>query len=301
MFLVVTRQLDAYEKEDFEFQHLRPAYERASPVVRRHVMEVYRTGDVRLRGFIAGARGTKPLKDCTPSEIEHFIETHAGRQDWPKLFGGFLDLPLEYGLPLLDRFRVSGWEPDQPDLRSLYREALAETDAQPAPKKSDATSSVFARWLQDGAAMNAGSEEELLTRLAAATPPDGVKLVAALAKHPRLSDKAVQAVRTNAHWLVRLAGYAVGLPMRITESSAQDPNYWVRELAQAEGVLKVWPANATPADLEQLDGVPSEATVGRLGATRRVLRLLIAYRITAPDLEPMTTDAASDAGEFEPA
>ena len=87
LFLFVTRQLDAYFHEDFEFQNLRLEYERADAAVRAYVMDVVRSGDRRCAGFI-GTR--KALAECSEVEIKLAIDSWLRHQDWPRLFRGFL-------------------------------------------------------------------------------------------------------------------------------------------------------------------------------------------------------------------
>ena len=124
LFLFVTSQFDAYLQEDYEFQHLHAAYERASEQARGHVMAIYRSGDRRWAGFLGVAR--KPLSKCTPQEIEIFIESAARHKDWQRLFRAFLELPVGYGLRLLDQLQKSSWEPAEPEMKSLYNAALRE-------------------------------------------------------------------------------------------------------------------------------------------------------------------------------
>jgi len=299
IFLFVTRQLDAYFQEDFEFQNLRAAYDRAEERVQGHVMEVVRSGDRRCLGFF-GRR--KPLSECTQQEIELAVESGLKHRDWPRLFRAFQEMPLKYGFPLLAEFRKSGWEPEAADLKSVYRGALKESEGQElvaeAPK---ATSSLFERWLAEGRSGELGrlGESELLRRLETAAPPDGVRIVGALAAKGAAAGGVVQ---KNAHWLVRLAGYATGLcQMEIGQDVVSDSNYWVRELASGGKALELWPVKGTPADLEALNAAPAEAFVGKMGAVRRVLRLLLAYRVTVPDMEEVVYLAGEFAGEFEAA
>lgn len=84
----------------------------------------------------------------------------------------------------------------------------------------------------------------------------------------------------------------------LTEDTVQDANYWITELASSVGVLESWPGKATPADLERLGAAPAEAWTGKLGAARRVLRTIMAHRITTGTFEPMVVEADEFAGEF---
>ncbi|MBI1748709.1 MAG: HEAT repeat domain-containing protein [Acidobacteria bacterium] len=303
LFLFVTRQLDAYFQEDFEFQNLRPAYDRAGEKVRGHVMEVVRSGDRRCQGFF-GRR--KPLTECNDAEIRLAIESGLKHHDWPKLFDAFQVMPLKYSFPLLEQFRKSGWEPGKEDIRSLYRGALAESAGQslPSSPQPPPPSSVFESRLAEGRTgdLSRLGEAELLQRLPNATPPEGVKIVGALAAKSAPGSNAASAVQGSPHWLVRLAGYATGLcRFDITQDAVKDDNHWVRELVSATPVLEFWPVKATPADLEQLNAAPREAFAGKLGAARRVLRLLLAHRVTEGVLTEVEYEAGEFAGEFEEA
>jgi len=303
LFLFVTRQLDAYFQEDFEFQNLRLQYDRADAGVRAHVMEVVRSGDRRCAGFF-GTR-SKPLPECSEAEIKLALDSWVRHQDWARLLQGCLELPLKYSLPALARLRQSAWEPESADLRSVCRQILADADTEaPSPPKQNqpsATSSVFEQWLARGTSgeLSKLSESELVKRLETTTPPEGVTIVAALAARRTTGESAIQAVKNSPHWLVRLAGHTVGLyPPDLTSDGVQDSNYWITELATAKGVLDFWPGQATPAELESLSAAPAEAWVGKLGAARKVLRTVMSHRITTGTFEPMIVEVAEFAGEF---
>jgi len=295
LFLFVTRQLDAYFQEDFEFQNLRLQYDRADAAVREHVMKVVRTGDRRCAGFF-GTR-SKPIAECTEAEIKLALESWQRHSDRARLFQACLELPLKHSLPGLASLRRSNWEPESPDLKSMFRQVLADAgDAvPPAPKPPNATSSLFERWLAAGTTgelvkLDSG---QLLERLKTAAPPDGVAIVAALAGKKPAGAAAEKAVQESPHWLVRLAGHATGLcRTKLTEDRAQDPNYWITELTSATGLLDFWPGKATPADLEALSSAPAEAWTGKLGAARKVLRTIMSHRITTGTFQPMIVEAA---------
>jgi len=301
LFLFVTRQLDAYFNEDFDFQNLRAAYERAEPRVKESVMAVVRSGDRRCLGFF-GRR--KPLRECTPAEIQLAVESALRHRDWARLFRAFLQLPLKYSFPLLEHFRKSGWAPEEEDLKLLYRNLLRESEGQalPPPSPPPATSPVFERWLEEGRSGEFARRGEagLLVRLNNAAPPEGVRIVAALAGKAGSGSAAAQAVEQSPHWLVRLAGYATGLcRIPLDRDAVQDTNYWVGELVRSPAVLELWPEAATPADLETLNAAPREAWTGKLGAARRLLRVLLSWQLTAPELEPVVYEAGEFAPELE--
>lgn len=303
LLLFVTRQLDVYFQEDFDFQDLRRAYDRAADEVKAHVMEVVRSGDRRCLGFF-GRR--KPLSECNASEITLAIESALTHRDWPRLFRAFQELPLKYGFPLLEEFRKSGWEPEQADQKSLYRGVLAESEGKPLPVQpppSQETSSVFERWLLEGrsGAWSKMSEVELLERLREAAPPEGVKIVAALAAKGAPGSQAARAVQNSAHWLVRLAGYATGLCWDLAQDEVKDGNCWVNTLVGAAPVLELWPVKATSGDLDALNSAPREAFTGKYGAVRRVLQVLLAHRVTTPEMSEVVFEAGEFAGEFEEA
>ncbi len=300
LFLFVTRQLDAYFQEDFAFQHLRLQYDRADSALRTRVMEVVRSGDRRCLGFF-GPR--KPLTECKDDEIRLAIDSALHHQDWDKLFQAFLDLPLKYGLPLLEPFRKSGWTPAQPELRSVLTQVLQDTRGEtlPAPE-AKATSSVFTKWLEKGrvGALACLDAETLLQRLANAAPPEGVAIVSALRGKIAPGSAPAQTVMSSPHWPVRLAGHAIGLVgSDLHHNTANDDNYWVNQLANVSGVLDLWPVRATPDDLESLKQAPPEAWTGKLGAARRVLQTLLTYHITTGVFEVMALEAGEFTGVFE--
>lgn len=304
LLLFVTKQLDAYFKEDFEFQNLRAAYDRANERVRGYVMDVVRSGDRRCLGFF-GRR--KPLSECSEAEINTAIDSVLKHGDWPRLFRAVLELPPKYGFSLLEHLRKSKWEPENEEQKNLCRALLRESsgEALPPAKPQDATSSVFERWLEQGRTGELAQlgEAELLDRLKNATPPQAVPVVAALASKATPGGEATKVVQGSPHWLVRLAGYATGMcqPTDLAQDGVQDDNRWVRELVHSAAVLELWPARATPADLDALNAAPREAFAGKLGAVRRVLRLLLAYRVTAPEMTEVVFEAGEFAGEFESA
>ena len=302
LFLFVTRQLDAYFEEDFEFQNLRLQYDRADEAVRAQVMEVVRSGDRRCAGFF-GTR-SKPLRQCSEAEIKLALDSWVRHREWSRLFHASLELPLKYSLPLLTPLGQSGFEPESPDLQSVFRQILADggdQSALPAPQKPASESSLLETWLTRGRDGDLArlSAAELIKRLEVATPPEGVALTAALATKGTVDDAAVQAVKHNPHWLVRLAGHLTGIfPPDLQHDTVQDANHWITELVASTGVLEVWPGESTPVDLEALSATPPEAWVGRLGSARKVLRTVMTHRITTGTFEPMVVEAAEFAGEF---
>ena len=300
LYLFVTRQLDRYFKEDYEFQNLRLQYNRADEKVRALVMDVVRAGDRRCLPFITRPR--KALHECTEEEIKLALKSCLRHKDWNRLFMACLELPAKYSFPAWDRFRASGWQPQDAALASLYKQILADSAGQtvepPSPPK--ATSGVFERWLAEGRKpeLADASENDLLTRLKSATPPEGVAIVAALAGKPKCDEATLKAVAESEHWLVRLAGLATGLTKDIVRDGQKDFNYWVNELAGAAGVLEFWPGKATPADLEKLKNAPAEAYAGKLGAVRKVLRTIMGHRVTTGSFEELRVQAGETDAEF---
>jgi hypothetical protein len=308
LFLFVTHQLDAYFKEDFEFQSLRLEYERANSALQTQVMEVVRSGDRRCLGFFGSK---KPLTECKESEIRLAIESAVRHQDWAGLFQAFLDLPLKYGFPLIEVFRKSGWTPSQPELCSVLTQVLKDAEGQvlPAPD-AKATSSVFTKWLEQGRTgeLAGMTTDALIQRLSNATPPEGVAIVGALRGKITADSQQAQTIMSSQHWLVRLAGHAIeltGTIDKVNDSnywiSELDSNYWISELASVIGIINLWPARATPDDLESLKKSPPEAWAGKQGAARRVLQTLLRYRITTGAFEVMEIEAGEFTGVFEKA
>jgi hypothetical protein len=304
LFLVVTRQVALYFQEKEygrdEFQTLRMAYDRADAAIKSQVLEVVRSGDRRWLPFLVRPR--KALSECNENEIRMALDSCLKHRDWGRLFNACLELPLKYSFPLLERFQSSGWEPESPELKSLYHQMLADSAGQtvepPTPPK--ATSSVFEKWLAQGRQPELVqlTEAQLLEKLKTVDPPEGVSVVAALAGKAGVSSAAAGLVAKSEHWLIRLAGLATGLTKDIVKDIAEDPNYWVRELAGAAGVLEFWPGKATPKDLERLANAPPEAFAGKLGAARKVLRTVIGHRVTTGVFEEMVVEAGVDGAEF---
>ena len=301
LFLFVTRQLEEYFKEDYEFQNLRLQYDRADEKLRALVMDVVRGGDRRCLPFITRPR--KSLQECTPEEIKLALKSCLQHKDWNRLFLACLELPAKYSFPAWDRFRNSRWQPDDAVLASVYKQVLADSAGQtvepPAPPK--AVSGVFESWLAEGrkAELASASESDLVSRLKTAPPPEAVPLVAALAAKAQRSEAAIQAVAQSEHWLVRLAGLATGLTKDLARDGQKDSNYWVNELAGTAGVLEFWPGKATPEDLERLKNAPAEAYAGRLGSVRKVLRTIMGYRVTTGSFVELQVQAGETDAEFE--
>jgi hypothetical protein len=123
LFLFVTQQLDAYFEEDYQFQNLRLQYNRAGPELRSRIMNIVRSGDRRCLAFFGTA---KPLSDCTHSEIQFLIRSWLNHRDWASLFRACLELPPEYGIPLLEPLGRSGWMPADSEMRTLFQQLLAD-------------------------------------------------------------------------------------------------------------------------------------------------------------------------------
>jgi HEAT repeat protein len=300
LLLVVTRRLDEYFQEDFEFQGLRQAYDRADEALKALVMDVVRGGDRRFLGFF-GRR--KPLSECSDREIRLAIDTALRHGDWARLFRAFQELPMKYGFPLIEEFRRSGWEPEQADLNALYRGILTESNGEslpPQPPPPRETSSVLETWLAEGRSGEYSrlGEAELVQRLTQATPPEGVKIAAALGGKVTPGSVAARAVENSQHWLVRLAGHALGLcggELLVRDDvEVRDDNYWVHSLVSSAAVLDFWPAKAAPSDVERFNAAPREAFIGRYGAVCRVLRLLLVHRVTTTEM----TEVGFDGGQF---
>ncbi len=297
LFLVVTRQLDAYFQEDDQFQGLSLAYEGANRKIKARVLDIIRSGDRRFEGFFTSRR---ELQQCSEREILIFLEYALRQGNWPRLFKAFLELPLKYGYPLLEHFRTSGWEPEDPELKSLYSQALVENSGEAFPGRAATTPSIFDRWLEEGESgkWDRASPQELLSRLKEADPPEGAGIVAALAKKGTTEEIAAT-VQSSPHWLVRLAGHRTGMVGHPAGEAQQDRVFWVRELAEIGNVLEFRPDRATPADVERLATAPPKAFTGKLGAVRRVLRLLVNRQVEVGVHEPMVIEADETAAMME--
>jgi len=300
LFLFVTRQLDAYFEEDFQFQNLRLQYERASAPLRAQVLAVLRSGDRRCLEFF-GSR--KRLASCSDREIMLALGSFRKHRDYPHLFRALLELPLKYGLPIVGELAGSQWEPDNPQQRALLHRAIeARHGHDYPPPRGDAELGIkLQRLLEDGADIRFEnlSEEELVEVITTASPIEGVAAVGALSRRPSLSLRAAATIETSPHWLIRLAGRSRGIFADLLRDEVVDENLWVRESAPRVPVLEFWQLRGTPEHLEALAAAPPSAWAGSLGAARRVLQLVLAHRVTTGHFDAMVVEGEVFAGSFE--
>lgn len=281
LLLFVTRKLDTYFKEDDNFRYLRAEYDAADPTVQEHVLSVVRSGDRRCGGFLGGR---KQLRECTEVEIGVAIDSAAGHRDWARLFRAVQELPLKYGLPVVEMLRTSGWSPEDPAARRLLEQVLADTAGlQAIEERAKPDSSPFSQMLAAGADPKYASQSEadLMRLLEGSDPPAGVGIVAALAKKVAPGSPNAEKVLASPHWMVRLAGFACGLSADLRSTTVNDPVYWVRELARPSAALDLWVCDGGPKDMEALDSGGLNKALGRMGVARRALRTLLAYRLAS--------------------
>ena len=301
LFLFLTGQLDAYFEQDFEFQGLRLEYDRADAPIQARVLRGLRGGDARCLGFF-GSR--KKLSECNEREIQLALQSFRKHGDWPRLFQAFLELPLRHGIPILRELRRSGWLPDDTASHGLLVQALAWTKGQivPESRRSVEPCAPLERWLDAGrnGPLSRLDEAELLERLATAPPAEGVSIAAAIAARPAPSFAAQAALSRSPHWLVRLAARLLGVLSDLTVSVPEEKVQWAAGVAPAYPILDVWPAKCSPAHLETLARAAPDVWEGGLGAARRVLEGLIAYRVTAGSFEELVVEPEDFAATFEP-
>ena len=91
------------------------------------------------------------------------------------------------------------------------------------------------KWRSEGRARpwSGESEKGLLKKLGTAEPPDGVRIVSALAAIGGVSEAARNAVKTNPHWLIRLTGFLTGLCTDF-DAAISDGNHWIREFGRSK-------------------------------------------------------------------
>ena len=298
LLLFVTEQLEEYFEEDYEFQELRPAYDEADEAVKGHVLAVVRGGDRRCAAFF-GTK-SKSLLESSDHEIQLALDGFLQHENYSELFQACLQLPLKYGVRILENLSKTDWQPDDPQLASLYKELVREVAGTqlPPPREPSAESSLFERWLAEGRAMVGQSTSKLQGMLDGDSPIEGVKAVGALASMGSVSEQAASAIRGSKHWLVRLAGHATGASIDITRDNGDEENLWIRDLVTGEDVLEFSPARAKPDDLERLNQAPREAFAGRLGGMRRALRCLMTYQVDTLVARRPTKRAADDAATF---
>lgn len=301
LFLLVTGQLDAYFEDDHEFQNLRLEYERADEALKRHILVVLRSGDERCLPFFTTR---KALVDCSDEEIRVALRSFARHGDWTRLFQAFLELPLRHTLPFLRPMARSGWQPDEPEAKSLLTQATADLGDHipPSPGSSRTVSPLLTRWIEVGREepLASASTDELLEQLEHCSPPEGVRIVGTLEDRVCPGSEASLKVEHHRHWLVRLAGWTTGLCVRLQDDHVEDPVHWVRSLAPEYHVLHLPPGRATPALLEALTDAAAGTWEGPLGMARKILEALMAYRITAGSFDEMIVEVEAFDGEFEP-
>jgi len=308
LMFFVTEQLDAYFKEDDDFQYLRLQYDKADAKIRSRVMEIVRKGDRRCQPFVVRPR--KELRECSEAEIRLALQSCLKHKDWGRMFNTCLQLPMKYSFSAFQRLATTAWQPDTPELQALYKAICAYAAGQAAARSSataalpPASGSVFDKWMAAGRSgeLAGMSESQLLEKLKTADPPYGVPMVGALAMKAKPGSPAAKAVAANEHWMIRLAGHLTGLVTPDLTGQAkegEDPNYWVNMLAKAEGVLDYWPGKPTPAELEKMNSAPSEAFAGKLGAVRSVLRAILAHQVTGIEVEQIYVRVEPDAVEIE--
>jgi formylglycine-generating enzyme required for sulfatase activity len=102
---------------------------------------------------------------------------------------------------------------------------------------------MFQKWLDEGCVRqrkseqklvwklqgSGATEEKVLRQLRNASPPEGVRLVGALAATSQVSHTACNEVETHPHWMVRFAGFLSGLCKPLGRA-AEDENHWVKQL-----------------------------------------------------------------------
>ena len=270
LFLFVTRQLEEYFKEDYEFQNLRLQYDRADEKLRALVMDVVRGGDRRCLPFITRPR--KALHECTEEEIKPAPEFCLQHKDWNRFFLACLELPAKYSFPAWDRFRNSGWQPDDAVLASVYKQVLADSAGQtvepPAPPQ--AVSGVVGTRLAEGrkAELASASESDLANRLKC-PPPEGVPLVAALTAKAQRSAAAIQAVAQSEYWLVRLAGLSAALAVASASVS------WASGGLPVAGGVSARAVSAAGLVTEEPQAGPGKSVT--VGTTEELLEVLAKF------------------------
>ena len=298
LLLFVTEQLEEYFQEDYKFQELRPAYDSADDAVWQHVLGIVRGGDRRCAAFFSTK--SKSLLESSDHEIQLALDNFMEHENYSELFQACLQLPLKYGVRVLESLSKTNWQPDDPQLQSLYKELIREVAGTelPPPREPSAESSLFERWLVEGRAMTGQSVSDLQGLLNGDSPIEGVKAVGALASKGVVSEEVRSAIANSKHWLVRLAGHATGASADITRDNVDDHNLWIQDLAATEDVLEFCPSKAKPEDLERLNQAPREAFAGRLGGVRRALRCLMVYQVDTLVAKRPTKKAADDAATF---
>jgi len=219
--------------------------------------------------MIAAPEPTLDAQASSWREIALAVDSAKRHRDWARLFRAAIELPLKYSLPLYEVLRAETWRPEDADSKRLLEQLMQDT-ADLNSRASEAAkpdSPTFAKMLAKGreGELATLSEAELMKRLEAATPPEGVGIVAVLARKTAPGSANARKVLEGPHWLIALAAYVCGLSSDLTQATVNHPNYWVRELASPTAVLNLWPTKASPKALEALDAAGSCSIHGDAG------------------------------------
>ena len=125
-WFLLTNQTEEYRAFDADGSLLALAYTSASEEDRQRLQEAMRTaGGLDLVRILVGADRRGRIQTMTPEEVDYLAETLAGRDEWNRLWGIVLDLPLARAVSLMRHFTADRWQPADDDSRDLYATFLA--------------------------------------------------------------------------------------------------------------------------------------------------------------------------------
>ena len=120
LFLVATRQVEAYFALNQDIQLLRQAYQRAAPSRQVRVLDIIFSSDLRFADFF---EEPKLLAECNFAERALAKRILLWKKDWAKVWVACLELPLGESLDLWPRLAESHWQPAE----AYDQKCLAQT------------------------------------------------------------------------------------------------------------------------------------------------------------------------------
>jgi len=121
VWFLLTNQPDEYRAFDADGSLLALAYTAASEDERQTLQEsMRRAGGLDLVRVLVGADRRGRIQAMTAAEIDYLAGSLASRQEWSRLWGIVLDLPLSTAVPIMHHFQSTAWQPADEDSRQLF-------------------------------------------------------------------------------------------------------------------------------------------------------------------------------------
>lgn len=120
-WFLLTNQLDEYRNFDADGSLLALAYTASSAKERQRLQEAMRrAGGLDLVRVLVGADRRGRIQTMTAPEIDYLATALATREEWQRLWGIVLDLPLSTAIPIMRHFHMTSWQPADEDSRELF-------------------------------------------------------------------------------------------------------------------------------------------------------------------------------------